>query len=69
MQELITSPGYPTLFGLRFLASTLIPLGSEWLPVIGDSLCLAGGILRVRFGRFARSFSPGNLPGTSLWLG
>ena len=33
MQELITSPGYPALFGLSFLASTLIPLGSEWLLV------------------------------------
>ena len=133
MQELITSPGYPALFGLSFLASTLIPLGSEWLlvamllnhydpvlavavatagntlgacttwgigiaggpflirrilridpaaeasaerlyrrygvwslllswlPVIGDPLCLAGGILRVRFGRFALFVFAGKL--------
>ena len=33
MLELITSPGYPALFGLSSLASTLIPLGSEWLLV------------------------------------
>jgi membrane protein YqaA with SNARE-associated domain len=24
----------------------------SWLPVIGDPLCLAGGVLRVGFGRF-----------------
>jgi membrane protein YqaA with SNARE-associated domain len=24
----------------------------SWLPVVGDPLCLAGGILRIRFARF-----------------
>jgi membrane protein YqaA with SNARE-associated domain len=24
----------------------------SWLPVVGDPLCLVGGLLRVRFGRF-----------------
>ena len=124
MEEFLASPGYPALFALSFLASTLIPLGSEWLlammlvnrydpvmtvavatvgntlgavttwligiaggpflvrrvlrigaaaeesavgfyrrygvwsllfswlPVIGDPLCLAGGILKVGFVRF-----------------
>ena len=33
MQELLLQYGYPALFGLSFLASTLIPLGSEWLLV------------------------------------
>ena len=27
-------PGYPSLFALSFLASTLVPLGSEWLLVL-----------------------------------
>jgi len=31
MHELLASHGYPTLFLLSFLASTLLPLGSEWL--------------------------------------
>lgn len=33
MQEYLTSNGYPALFLLSFLASTLLPLGSEWLLV------------------------------------
>ncbi len=33
MQEFLTSNGYPALFLLSFLASTLLPLGSEWLLV------------------------------------
>jgi membrane protein YqaA with SNARE-associated domain len=125
MEPLLAAQGYPALFALSFLASTLVPLGSEWLlvgmllrgydpavtvgvasvgnllgacttwavgiyggpflvrrvlrigaagqgraerfyrrygvwsllfswlPVIGDPLCLVGGILRVGFGRFA----------------
>ena len=124
MDDLFTSHGYLTLFMLSFLASTILPLGSEWLlvtllvkghdpvlsvsiamagntlgacttygiglyggpfligrilrisdesrekaemlytrygswslllswvPVFGDPLCLVGGILRIRFGRF-----------------
>jgi membrane protein YqaA with SNARE-associated domain len=125
MDELITSHGYLALFLLSFLASTIVPLGSEWLlaallikgsdpllsvavatvgntlgacttygigvyggplligrilrvsdegrqkaerfyarygswslllswlPVLGDPLCLVGGLLRVRFGKFS----------------
>ena len=30
----VQQPGYPALFLLSFLASTLIPLGSEWLLVL-----------------------------------
>ena len=33
MQEFLTSHGYPALFIVSFLASTLLPLGSEWLLV------------------------------------
>lgn len=33
MQEFLVANGYPALFLLSFLASTLIPLGSEWLLV------------------------------------
>jgi membrane protein YqaA with SNARE-associated domain len=33
MHEFLTQHGYPALFLLSFLASTLIPLGSEWLLV------------------------------------
>lgn len=124
MEYWLLEHGYPALFLLSFLASTLVPLGSEWLlvvllingfdlsavvavatvgnscgalttyavglwggpfliqrilrirpekqrraelyfnrygiwallfswlPVIGDPLCLAGGVLRTGFGRF-----------------
>lgn len=31
---LLQQPGYPALFALSFLASTLLPLGSEWLLVL-----------------------------------
>jgi membrane protein YqaA with SNARE-associated domain len=125
MESFLESHGYPALFVLSFLASTLIPIGSEWLlavmlvkqsdpamtvavaaigntlgacttwaiglyggpflirrvlridaaaeesasriykrygvwsllfswlPVVGDPLCLLGGILKVGFGRFS----------------
>lgn len=33
MQEFLLANGYPALFLLSFCASTLIPLGSEWLLV------------------------------------
>jgi membrane protein YqaA with SNARE-associated domain len=33
MHEFLVANGYPALFFLSFLASTLIPLGSEWLLV------------------------------------
>ncbi len=133
MEQFLSSPGYPALFALSFLASTLIPLGSEWLlavmlvnrydpvmtvavatigntlgavttwaigiaggpflvrrvlrigaaaeesavrlyrrygvwslllswlPVIGDPLCLAGGILRVGFSLFTLLVFTGKL--------
>ena len=34
MQQMLVDHGYPALFFLSFLASTLIPLGSEWLLVV-----------------------------------
>jgi membrane protein YqaA with SNARE-associated domain len=124
MEDFFTGHGYLTLFMLSFLASTILPLGSEWLlaalvmnghdpvlsvavatvgntlgacttygiglyggpfligrilrisdeaqqkaeslytrygswslllswvPIIGDPICLVGGILRIRLGRF-----------------
>jgi membrane protein YqaA with SNARE-associated domain len=33
MHDVLTTHGYPALFSLSFLASTLLPLGSEWLVV------------------------------------
>lgn len=33
MNEMLLSGGYPALFFLSFAASTLIPVGSEWLLV------------------------------------
>lgn len=33
----------------------------SWLPVIGDPLCLAGGVLRVGFGRFLLLVAAGKL--------
>lgn len=142
MHDFLASHGYPALFLLSFLASTLIPLGSEWLlvtmmlkrhdpvvsvavasvgnylgacttywigvyggpfligkilridagarkraerffgkygswsllfswlPVIGDPLCLVGGLLRVHFGRFSLLVFTGKLVryATVAWL-
>ena len=131
--DIFASHGYPTLFLLSFLASTVVPLGSEWLlvamvaggydpascvavatagntlgacttygiglfggpfligrilrisdearqkaerlyarfgswslllswvPIVGDPLCLVGGMLRVRFARFSILVSIGKL--------
>jgi membrane protein YqaA with SNARE-associated domain len=39
LYEWLNQPGYPALFFMSFLASTLLPLGSEWLLV----MMLAGG--------------------------
>ncbi len=133
MDDFIVNHGYPALFLLSFLASTLIPLGSEWLlvtmllnrhdpfltvalasvgnylgacstyaiglyggpllirkvlrideaaeqradrlyarygswsllcswlPIIGDPLCLVGGLLKVRFARFSLLVFSGKL--------
>ncbi len=133
MEDLLIGHGYPALFILSFLASTLLPLGSEWLlatllmqgfspaasvalatagntlgavttylvgiyggdwlirrvlridekararaegfyrrygvwslllswlPVIGDPLCLVGGLLKVRFAHFALLVGCGKL--------
>ncbi len=133
MEQFLVSHGYTALFVLSFLASTIIPMGSEWLlvamllnhsdpfaavavatigntlgagttwaiglyggpylirrvlridaaaeaaavrfyrrcgvwslllswlPVIGDPLCLAGGVLRVGLGRFSLLVFTGKL--------
>ena len=133
MEQFLANHGQPALFCLSFLASTLVPLGSEWLlvtmllgrhdpllsvavatagntlgayttyavglfggpflirrvlridekterraerlyarygfwsllfswlPVIGDPLCLVGGVMRIRFGRFAPLVAVGKL--------
>lgn len=133
LHDWLNQPGYLSLFCVSFLASTLLPLGSEWLlvmmlasgyeplptvavatsgnylgavatyliglwgggwliervlrvspeqqqrahdyyrrygacsllfswlPVIGDPLCLTGGILRVNFGLFSLLVAAGKL--------
>jgi membrane protein YqaA with SNARE-associated domain len=133
LHDWLNQPGYVALFCLSFLASTLLPLGSEWLlvmmlaggyeplstvavatfgnylgavvtyliglwggswliervlrispdqqqrardyyrrygaysllfswlPIIGDPLCLAGGLLRVNFGLFSLLVATGKL--------
>ncbi|MDD2898432.1 MAG: DedA family protein [Desulfuromonadaceae bacterium] len=133
LHDWLNQPGYVSLFFLSFLASTLLPLGSEWLlvmmliggfdpvssvaiatcgnylgavltyligiqggswliervlrvsseqqdrarsyyrrygsfsllfswlPVIGDPLCLVGGMLRVNFGLFSLLVATGKL--------
>lgn len=142
MEAFLLSQGYPALFALSFLASTLIPLGSEWLlvamllnrqdpfatvavatvgntlgavttwaiglygspllirrvlridaaaeasaarfygryglwsllfswlPVVGDPLCLVGGLLKVGLGRFVLLVFAGKLAryATLAWL-
>lgn len=142
MHELLVTHGFPALFLLSFLASTLIPLGSEWLlvtvllqhrdplaavavatignylgacttywiglyggpflirrvlridpasqgkaerfyarfgawslflswlPIIGDPLCLVGGILKIHFMRFSLLVMGGKLARYALvaWL-
>jgi membrane protein YqaA with SNARE-associated domain len=142
MHEWLTNYGFFSLFLLSFLASTLIPLGSEWLvvvmllskgdpfkvvgvatvgnflgalttyaiglyggdflkvrllrmdekttqkaerlyarfgsyslllswlPVVGDPLCLVGGVLRVRFARFSLLVLFGKLAryGAVAWM-
>jgi membrane protein YqaA with SNARE-associated domain len=55
MEDLINTHGYPTLFLLSFLASTLLPLGSEWLlatlvahgndPLLSVAVATAGNTL------------------------
>ncbi|KAB0664531.1 DedA family protein [Oryzomonas japonica] len=34
VRDWLNQPGYTALFALSFLASTLVPLGSEWLLVL-----------------------------------
>ena len=34
LHDWINQPGYPALFTLSFLASTMLPLGSEWLLIL-----------------------------------
>lgn len=55
MTELLLAYGYPALFILSFLASTVIPLGSEWMlvalllngkdPVLSVAVATAGNTL------------------------
>jgi len=55
MVDLLSAHGYPALFLLSFLASTLLPLGSEWLlatlvvqgmdPVVSVAIATAGNTL------------------------
>jgi membrane protein YqaA with SNARE-associated domain len=55
MEDFISSHGYPALFLLSFLASTILPLGSEWLlatlvakgmdPVLSVAVATAGNTL------------------------
>jgi membrane protein YqaA with SNARE-associated domain len=33
LHDWLNQPGYAALFTVSFLASTMLPLGSEWLPV------------------------------------
>ena len=133
LHDWLRQPGYPSLFFMSFMASTLLPLGSEWLlvtmlvagydpaaavatatvgnylgavatyligiyggswligkvlrvspeqqdrarnyyqrfgvysllfswlPVVGDPLCLMGGVLRVNFGLFSLLVAAGKL--------
>lgn len=142
MHDLLGTCGYPSLFLLSLLASTLLPLGSEWLlvamiaqrhdpltvvlvatagnclgactsyaigiyggsflaekllridaparekaqrffqrygswslllswlPVVGDPLCLAGGLMRVPFARFSVLVATGKIARYALvaWL-
>lgn len=64
MQEFLTTHGLPALFLLSFLASTLVPLGSEWLLV---ALLLNGHAVLPT----VVVASSGNFLGacTSYWLG
>lgn len=64
MQEFLTTHGLPALFLLSFLASTLVPLGSEWLLV---ALLLNGhapfpAVMTASVGNFLGAC-------TSYWLG
>lgn len=133
LHDWLNQPGYASLFFMSFLASTLVPLGSEWLlvmmlaggydplssvavasagnylgavvtyligiaggnwliekvlrvspqqqerarqyyrrygafslffswlPIVGDPLCLAGGMLRINFGLFTLLVASGKL--------
>lgn len=133
LHDWLSQPGYPSLFFMSMLASTLLPLGSEWLlvmmlvggydplsavavatagnylgavvtyligiwggswliekvlrvspqqqerardcysrfgaysllfswlPVVGDPLCLVGGVLRINFGLFSLLVASGKL--------
>lgn len=55
MENFLYSHGYPALFLLSFLASTILPLGSEWLlaalvvkgmdPVLSIAVATAGNTL------------------------
>ncbi len=54
LSSLADSPGLPALFLLSFLASTILPVGSEWLLVImiGRGFTLVEVVLTASFGNF-----------------
>lgn len=53
-QQLERATNYYQRFGVYSLLFS-------WLPVIGDPLCLAGGVLRVNFGLFSLLVAVGKL--------
>lgn len=65
MEPFTPLAGYASLLGLSFLASTVLPVGSEWLvvalllqgfepiSVVGDPLCALAGLFRTPWRRFA----------------
>lgn len=54
LPSLADSPGLPALFLLSFLASTILPIGSEWLLVImlGQGFPLVDLVLTASVGNF-----------------
>jgi membrane protein YqaA with SNARE-associated domain len=76
MDDLFTSHGYLTLFMLSFLASTIVPIGSEWLlmtllvkghdPVLSVVVATAGNTLGActtyGIGLFGGPFLIGRIP-------
>jgi len=75
MHDLFTNYGYISLFSLSFLASTIVPLGSEWLlvalvvggydPVLSVAVATAGNTLGActtyGIGLFGGSFLIGRI--------
>jgi len=62
------------LFALAFFAATLLPGGSEagllaWVPIIGDPITVAAGVMRMGFGRFLLLVSISKISRYVLLLG